>query len=275
MKHALLFIPLLLLLASCENEVDAPDWPEHEPKLVVTANLRVERDSVFVFCRVSRTMSLGEEFRVDRAMVNDAVVEIRHDAEVHTIPYRAGYYPYDFDVNYQGFVPRGGSNSYELVVRKDAMTARAVLEVPELPMMFDAVSLLEYDSYWHQGTMYFRLTTPVNRVSYDLHLEALNPNPGLGWQDISYGWGEIVEESYRSITEGTFWFSLPFGRQRIRYMLTARGPEYRSYENSRWWSGYSGSPFESEDQNPPFNVGGDGIGFFWWELVGEPVEIAY
>jgi len=276
MKKALLYIPLLILLASCENEVDGPAWPDHDPKLVVTANIRIEGDSVQVFCRVSRTMALEEEFRIDRAMVNDAVVEIHHDGEIHTIPYRTGYYPYDFDVNYAGFLPRSSSGRYELVVRKDAMTARSVLEVPELPLTFDQFKVQWYDPSNRESNVYYRLSTPQNRIRYDLIVEGYYSGPGGGWYVIPFGGRPLIEASYAAYTEGTFRLGYSHPEQeRMRYILTAISPQYTAFQDSRWWSGYSGSPFEPEEQNPPFNVGGDGIGFFWWELVGEPVEFSY
>ena len=276
MTKALLFIPLFILLASCENEVDGPAWPDHDPKLVITANIRVEGDSVQVFCRVSRTMALNEEFRIDRAMVNDAVVEIHHDGDIHRIPYRTGYYPYDFDVNYAGFLPRGGSGRYELVVHKDAMTARSVLEVPdELPMRFDTifVRMVDTTTFWWQGWVYYLLPTPISRISYNLLFEDYLTGPFMGWMRIDEG--EIVQESYQSYSDGSFEFMIHQGSKRLRYTITARSPQYNAYRDSRWWSGSSGSPFEPEEQNPAFNVGGDGIGFFWWELIGEPVEFSY
>lgn len=272
MTKALLYIPLLILLVSCENEVDGPAWPDHDPKLVVTANIRIEGDSVQVFCRVSRTMALNEEFRIDRAMVNDAVVEIHHDGDIHQIPYRTGYYPYDFDVNYAGFVPRGSSGRYELVVRKDAMTARSVLEVPmELPMKFDSLNVDYFDSRYGEGRMHFWLPTPLQRLSYDIYFELRRDSE---WEAKYYA-QTLIGETYQALSTGTFIFGVRDGSEAIRYVLTARGPQYNAYRDSRWWSGYSGSPFETEEQNPPFNVGGDGLGFFWWELVGEPVEFSY
>lgn len=272
MTKALLYIPLLIFLASCESEVDGPAWPDHDPKLVVTANIRVEGDSVQVFCRVSRTMALNEEFRIDRAMVNDAVVEIHHDGGIHQIPYRPGYYPYDFDVNYTGFVPRGSTGRYELVVRKDAMTARSVLEVPmELPMKFDSLNVDYFDSRYGEGRMRFWLPTPLQRLSYDIYFE-LRRN---GEWEAKYYAQELIGETHQGLSTGTFIFGVRDGSEAIRYILTARSPQYNAYEDSRWWSTYSGTPFEPEEQNPSFNVGGDGIGFFWCELVGEPVEFSY
>lgn len=273
MTKALLYIPLLIFLASCESEVDGPAWPDHDPKLVVTANIRVEGDSVQVFCRVSRTMALNEEFRIDRAMVNDAVVEIHHDGGIHQIPFRAGYYPYDFDVNYTGFVPRGSTGRFELVVRKDAMTARSVLEVPmDLPMRFDTLLLVKYNERTYRADFAFQLSTPIQRVSYAMDFERLHPK--IGWQPYGGLPSRIIRESHGRVSTGTFDYGIEKDYL-YRYILTARGPQYNAYEDSRWWSGYSGSPFEPEEQNPPFNVGGEGIGFFWWELVGEPVEFSY
>jgi len=268
----LLYIVLPLLLLSCENDVDAPDWPDHDPKLVVTAGLRIEGDSVFVFCRVSRTVSLSESYQVENAMVNDADVRVEHDGVAWEIPFRENYYPFEYDVNYAGVVPRGTTERFVLSVKKGGLHARAMLQIPGIPLKFDSLRVTTYRPQYNEGVMYYRLTTPQRRVSYDLILEQYSDQ--VGWGNTWYS-TRIITESYDDENEGLFQFGTTTYKRRIRYTLIASSPERIDYENSRWWSGSGDSPFEPEPNNPAFNMEGDGIGFFWWELVGDPVEIEY
>lgn len=268
----LLFIVLPLFFVACENDVDAPDWPEHDPKLVVTAGLRVEGDSVFVFCRVSRTMSLGEEYRVESAMVNDAAVRVEHDGVAWEIPFRSAYYPFEYDVNYSGVVPRGTTDLFVLSVKKGGLHAEATVQIPDIPLRFDSLHVVSYNPQTLEGLISYRLHTPQRRISYELTLEQYSNQVGWGstWYDL-----RIIQESFNDVTEGFFQFGTSTYKRRIRYTLVASSPTLLDYENSRWYSGSGDSPFEPEPNNPAFNIDGDGIGFFWWELVGDPVEIEY
>jgi hypothetical protein len=271
MKYTLIIFAILLLV-SCENEVDSPDWPEHEPKFVVTASLRIEADSVFVFCRVSRTMALGEEYRVDRAMVNDAEIQVRHDGVAWPIPFRTNYYPYSNDVNYIGQLPRGTSGRFVLSIRKGSLDASATLDIPTVPLHFDTLILVPGQPYYER-TLQFRLQTPMRRIGYDLVLEERLSNGR--WQESPWSGQTLIEGAYQSVSEGSFWYGKSSTANRVRYRIVAVSPVYRDYENSRWYSSSGGSPFEPEPNNPAFNIEGDGIGFFWYELVGDPVEIVY
>ena len=62
---------------------------------------------------------------------------------------------------------------------------------------------------------------------------------------------------------------------KIRYSIVARAPEYHDYHDANHNRDYSGSPFDPYVKNPLFNITGAGIGFFWYEIVGEPVEISH
>ncbi|MDT8323232.1 MAG: hypothetical protein RRA94_03890, partial [Bacteroidota bacterium] len=64
-------------------------------------------------------------------------------------------------------------------------------------------------------------------------------------------------------------------RGRLRYVLVLQSTAYEDYRNARWSWNNGGGVFEPEAKNPPFNISGDGIGFFWYEFRGDPVEIVY
>ena len=64
-------------------------------------------------------------------------------------------------------------------------------------------------------------------------------------------------------------------RPRLRYILVLRNGVYEDYNDARWSWESGDSPFEPEPTNPPFNITGDGIGFFWYEYRGDPVEVLY
>jgi hypothetical protein len=273
MKFPLLIL-LLLLFAACETDVNNPDWPDHDPKLVITASVRLTADSAFVFCRVSRTMGLGEDFRMDRAMVNDAEVNILNDGKARAIPYRQNYYPFTSDANYLAVFPRGTFTEYTLTVRWGDLYARAALSIPDLPLAMDTVIVRNTQfGTWGERELHYVLRTPLNRVRYDMALE--EQVSGGVWLEVPWGPWSFLDAAWTNPTAGSFRYGSYINSVRGRYTITARSPEYNNYENSRWSSDHSGSPFEPDAKNPPFNITGDGIGFFWYELVGEAVEIPY
>ncbi len=269
------YIFLLLLFAACESDVSNPDWPDHETKLVITASVRFTTDSVVVFCRVSRTMGLGEDFRMDRAMVNDAEVNILNDGKARSIPFRQNYDPYTSDANYLAVFPRGSFTEYTLTVRKGELNARATLTIPTVPLRFDSLRML-FTRFgdWSEREIQYVLATPVNRMHYDILIEEQQFTGGA-WIGVPWGPYEFLNEIWTNPTTGSVRYGSHSSSRKGRYILTARSPEYTNYENSRWDSQYSGSPFEPDAKNPSFNVTGNAIGFFWYELVGEPVEIPY
>ncbi len=272
MKPLLLTIFTLLLVA-CENDIDNPDWPDHDPKLVITASVSFTTDSVFVFCRVSRTMGLGEDFSIDRAMVNNAEVNILNDGKAKSIPYRQNYDPFTSDANYVAVFPRGAFTEYVLTVRHGALNARAALSIPDIPLRFDSLTMSVFSPGWFEREIRYSLATPLSRMRYDLLIEEQQSSGQ--WMEAPWRPWTLIDGTFTATTSGSFRYgSLPDAR-RGRYTLVARSPEFRNYENSRWDSDYSGSPFEADAKNPPFNITGDGIGFFWFDLVGDPVEIAY
>jgi hypothetical protein len=273
MKFPLLIL-LLLLFAACETDVNNPDWPDHDPKLVITASVRLTADSAFVFCRVSRTMGLGEDFRMDRAMVNDAEVNILNEGKARAIPYRQNYYPFTSDANYLAVFPRGTFTEYTLTVRWGDLYARAALSIPDLPLAMDTVIVRNTQfGTWGERELHYILRTPLNRVRYDMALE--EQVSGGVWLEVPWGPWSFLDAAWTNPTAGSFRYGSYINSVRGRYTITARSPEYNNYENSRWSSDHSGSPFEPDAKNPPFNITGDGIGFFWYELVGEAVEIPY
>jgi hypothetical protein len=273
MKFPLLLL-LVLFFAACETDVNNPDWPDHEPRLVITASVRLTTDSAFVFCRVSRTMGLGEDFRVDRVMVNDAEVSILNDGKARPIPYRQNYDPFTSDANYVAVFPRGSFTEYTLTVRRGNMYARSSLSIPDVPLMMDTVIVRRIQlGTWVEREFQYVLSTPVLRMRYDMQLE--EQVTGGAWLEVPWRPWTFLDVVWTSPTAGSFRYGSFINSVRGRYTIIARSPEYNNYENSRWNSDHSGSPFEPQAKNPPFNITGDGIGFFWYELVGKAVEIRY
>jgi hypothetical protein len=275
MRYSILILTAIVLVA-CETDIDNPDWPRHDAKLVITANLRVSKDSVFVFCRVSRTMSLGEKFSVEASMVDDADVHILNDGKPRSIPFRPGYsFNISNDANYMAVFRRGDFTEYTLTVRKGDLYVRTTLDLPDIPLRFDTVSIKRIASNfgYYERECSFILTTPVNRLRYDIHLEEQRPDGA--WAAVDWGPWSLIDGSVSGSFAGVFRYGARSDGRKARYTLRVLSPEYRDYENSRWSSDHSGSIFEPDSKNPAFNVTGDGIGFFWYEMIGEPVEIDY
>lgn len=277
MKKTLPFL-LLLLLAACENTVDTDSWPAHEEKLVVTGYLRLENDSIFAYARVNRTLPLGERYDPARAIVNDAELIVSNGNRTFPIGRAQGFYPYDFDFNYGAVSERGSDDSFSLVVRQGGKTAVASLAVRSAVLRFDSVWFETVNNQgWDEILLHYRMPAPGKETDVELLIEVWDPNSST-WYEV---WMTSIPGSANrpnGMLEGSFnfWISREGGsKTRYRYTLTARNRAYQDYINSRWDWNTGDSPFDPPQKNPPFNVTGDGIGFFWYEIVGEPVEIVY
>ena len=266
---------LVLLLVSCETTMTDDDWPEHDAKLVIIARLQLTTDSVFVFCRISRTMGLGEKFNEEGAMVNDAEVNILNDGKARSIPFRQNYDPFTSDANYIAVFPRDAFTEYVLTVRHGALNARAALSIPDIFLRFDSLTMYLYPSDWWRFAreVLFTLATPIARMRYDLLIEEQSSSGQ--WMEALRLPRTLIDGTLSTTTSKSFYWETSSDACRGRYTLIARSPEFRNYEDSRWGPDYSGSPFEPNAKNPPFNITGDGIGFFWYDLVGDPVEFDY
>lgn len=278
MKKLLIAISSLLILVACERTVEEPDWPEHEEKLVVTAFLRLERDSIFAYARVNRTLPLGDRFDLAKVMVNDADVRMENGDRSFPINKVLGFYPFDFDFNYSAVTMRGSDDNFALTVKQGGKTASAAFRVIPVATRFTTLRV-ERSA---QADADYLATYQIPASGPETEIECLVEF----WYEIYYGWQQMYSIKLPNqanrpdgMLEGSFPF-WTFGwqgtKQRIRYTLIARNHAYEDYLNSRWGYGTSGdSPFDPPRKNPPFNVSGDGIGFFWYEIVGEPVEIEY
>ncbi len=265
---------LFLVLAGCEQTVDA-DWPAHEEKLVVTGFLQFRADTVFTYVRVNRTQPLSEPFDDSRAIVSDATVEVRSGAETHAIAPDAKFYPLSYDFNYSGVFTRGGENNYQLRVSHEGKNARAEITITDAAPRFEEIFARSAPWSPEYLEVEWSMRLPETRGSATCVFQAWDPSQ-RGWRDV-----DIIDVKDYGRRDGellrggvTIWAG--YGeRPRLRYILILQSAAYEDYRNARW-SWYSGGGvFEPEAKNPPFNVSGDGIGFFWYEFRGEPVEIVY
>jgi hypothetical protein len=265
---------LLAFLVSCETNMTDDDWPEHETKLVIVAALRLQNDSVYVYCRVSRTMGLGEKFNLEDAMVYDAEVKLVNDGATHDIPHRRDHYPFAGAVNYFAVIPRRVTDAYTLTVRKGKLSARSALTCSGVPLNFDSMMVNRMSQkFGALVEVKFVLATPTHRMHYGIQVE--HQLVDGSWTALSRGPSGTYLYSRTNPTAASFVYYSDIDNGKERCTISARSPEYSFFRDSRHNDNYSGSPFEPEGKNPPFNITGDGIGFFWYELVGEPVEIPY
>ncbi len=269
-------ILLVLLLVSCETNMTDDDWSEHDPKLVIVACVRIKSDSVYVYCRVSRTMGLGEKFSIENAMVDDAEVKLFNDGMTHDIPHRHEHYKFAGDVNYFAVFPRGVSDAYTLTVRKGDLNASSSLRVRTFPLHMESQIVL-HEKWGDYTDWELHYLTPVSNVRLWYHALLEEQCADSNWQALPFPWGEwdFLAEPWTNQAKGIYKYTGYANSTKARYTLRAHSSEYSSYRDSRYNHNYSGSPFEPQAKNPPFNITGDGIGFFWYELVGEPVEIPY
>lgn len=276
MRYIVLLLPLFLL--ACEQDVSNPDWPEHEEKLVVTGFVRLQNDSMFTYCRVSRTMPLGVQYRDEDAIINNADILLRHDNGALPVPYHptASNNPWVPSFDYTAVNARPLSETFQITVRSGQHQAFANQTIPDAPLSFESVALETHPTDTWMQQLRYTMRLPEQPVDYVCVFE-IRPQGSVEW--IEY----MTVDLYipRDAFGRTF-----SGAQRVyfdpmamiwskRYRLIAASPEYREYNtavaNGRWGSG--GDPFEPDSKNPRFNVTGDGIGFFWVELVGEPIAI--
>ncbi len=263
-----------MLFPGCEQTVDA-DWPDHDEKLVVTGYLQFRGDSVLTYVRVNRTLPLSEPYDDSRAIVNDADVQVGSGASTFDIPFDEKFYPFSYDFNYSGVFIRGGETQFDLRVRQEGKTAHAVLDVTNLEPRFETISAapLPWSPEYLNVTWSMRL--PERGGNATCYFETWDPGM-REWREVytidlrDYGQrdGDVLTG------EITIWAGYS-GHPRLRYILVLQSSAYEDYRNARWSWNSTGGPFEPEAKNPPFNVTGDGIGFFWYEFRGDPVEIIY
>ncbi len=280
MKKALIVISSLLLLAACEQAVDTDGWPAHEEKLVVAAYLHLEHDSIFAYARVGRTLPLGEKFDLQKAMVNDAEVIVDNGNRSFPMSRAQGFDPYDFDFNYAAVAARGTDDRFTLTVSQGGNTAGAAIDVRSVVLKFDTLWLERGFNDFGYPIYIVHYRIPAPGIGSDVECRIESGIQGTStWQDV--GSFTLPSQTNRpdGLLEGSTttwdpWSGTP-KRPTFRLTLIAHNRAYQNYINSRWdWSG-GDSPFDPPQKNPPFNVTGDGIGFFWYEFVGEPVEIQY
>jgi hypothetical protein len=250
------------------------NWPEHEPKLVIVAALRIMSDSVYVYCRISRTMGLGEKFNLENAMVDDAEVKLVNDGATNVIPHRREHYAFAGEVNYFAVIPRRVTDAYTLTVRKGKLNARSALICSGVPLEFDSMTVNRMSQkFGALVEVKFVLATPTHRMHYGIQVE--HQLVDGSWTALSRGPSRMYLYSWTNPTAVSFVYYSDIDNGKERCTITARSPEYRSFRDAGYIHDYSGSPFEPHAKNPPFNISGDGIGFFWYELAGDPVEIPY
>ncbi|MFZ1731047.1 MAG: hypothetical protein WBQ23_08420 [Bacteroidota bacterium] len=268
----------LLLFAACENTVDTPDWPAHDEKLVVTGFLRIEHDSLFAYARVNRTLPLGEKYDLQKAMVNDAELQVTNGSRSFPIPHTQGFYPFDFDFNYGAVTTRGSDDSFVLSVMLGGKTATAALQAKFSATRFTniRVETSPDDKYLYIVT--YLIPAPGPDTDVECLMEYWSPGFN-NWYKIHSERLPWLATRPDGVLEGRFIFwgagSGSVSKQRIRYTLIARNSAYQDYINSRWDWINGDTPFDPPQKNPRFNITGDGIGFFWYEVVGDPVEIQY
>jgi hypothetical protein len=274
MRYFIIIALLLPLFVGCEQTVDA-DWPDHEEKLVVTGYLQFRGDSVLTYVRVNRTLPLSEPYDDSRAIVNDASVQLRSGDNTVDIPQDGKFYPFSYDFNYSGVFLRSDETTFSLLVRHENKTARADLDVADLDLRFESITAkpLQWSPEYLEVNWSMRL--PDRRADATCYFET--------WDPATREWREVYRIELRDygtrdgdLLRGTITVWAGYSsRPRLRYILVAQSGTYQDYLNARWSWNNSGSPFEPDAKNPPFNVRGDAIGFFWYEFRGDPVEIVY
>jgi hypothetical protein len=268
---------LFVLLAACEQSVDTDDWPAHDEKLVVTAFLRLERDSVFAYARVNRTLPLGERFDMQKAMVNDADLRVDNGSRSFPLDRDDGFYPFEFDFNYSFVTSRGSEDTFLLTARHGGRHAAASLVAKSAATRFTDVRIDRSGSGLEDYIATYTIPAPGSDTDVECLVEF--------WSSDFDTWFELYSFSLPKqanlpggMLQGSFqiWaYDRQGSKPRLRYRLSVRNRAYRDYINSRWQWNTGDSPFDPPQKNPAFNVTGDGIGFFWYEIVGESVEIAY
>jgi hypothetical protein len=276
MRKYFLSILTLICLTACEHTVDEPDWPEHDEKLVVTSFLRIENDSIFAYARVNRTIPLSERFDLQKAMVNDAALQIRNGSRSFPIQFDPGFFPFDFDFNYHAVVARGSEDDFTLTVRQGGKTAVASLLVLSAATRFTDLRMERSTSGYEELDVHYTIPAPGQDTDISCAVEYWDPMGG--WYEMHTITLPNVANRPNGMLEGIFhmWsFDRGGSNSRYRYILTVRNRAYQEYAKSRRDWNPGDSPFEPPRKNPSFNVTGDGFGFFWYEIVGDPVEIIY
>ncbi|MBL0175468.1 MAG: DUF4249 family protein [Ignavibacteria bacterium] len=260
---------LLVLHMGCEQEITDPDWPPYEEKLVIAASLEVADDSLLLLCRVTRTLPLNVEYTEAAALLNDASVTllcggVEYSADAKPYP-RYGP-PYQ---NFSAIVPRHGARAVQLRVRHGGKTAISTLQLPD-PPPFDTLGVTV--SQWGD-TLVFSRIYPMDDLAtyqfllYQTRIAFRNPASRSNLFVMAPDDGTTAAYSSESVSGFN-------GNAYCRVRMTS--PEYEQYDRLRWNWGGSGDPFDnSSGKNPPFNVTGDGIGFFWSVITGPATEIRW
>lgn len=210
-------------------------------------------------------------------MVNDAELWMENGGTIFRVPRDESYYPYAFDYNYGTVTPRTIDDHFVLTIRHGGKTAHATLQAREAATRFSSLNIQpspgEFDGY----TVTYTIPAPGLETFTECMVEYYED--GLGyWYEMQRFTLPHLANRPNGMLEGQFmiWvFDRQGSRTRMRYTLTVHNKAYEDYVNSRWNVNRGDSPFDPPQKNPPFNVTGDGIGFFWYEVTGPPVEIEY
>jgi hypothetical protein len=268
---------LLLTLFGCEHTVENPEWPEYKEKLVIVAKCEGRsEDSITVSCRILRTLPLTTPWTDSAAIVNDADAKITCYGREYAIPFDRNANRLQGSVsqaNYRVVLPRNGAHDLTLTVRHGGKTAFSTLHLEDLPV-FDSIGVVQVgqgDSILlariNPGAMArFRLQLWVSYYRSD-------------WSGINLVGGSSNFYPKGAALSRAFWASVPLthslnGTAQCRLIVESSEQAY--YTDAVLGSTGNGDIFgDSNGKNPPFNVTGDGIGFFWYELLGPEVEVKW
>ena len=273
-SRTFLGVLLLLTLFGCEHTVEDPEWPEYKEKLVIVAKCIVHAaDSLSVFCRISRTLPLTTTWTDSAAFVNDADARITCDGREYLVPfdrYSSNYRGSFYQAYYHLTIPRNGVRDLMLTVRHGGKTAYSTLHLEDAPV-FDSIDVLP----GIQGDSIL-LARIIPGAMARFRIQLLVRYYRWGWGLVGH-YGDFVPEGTNSNAVFLAWVSVGNSLNgTAKCMIEAESPEYSDYMDALNHSTDNGDLFGNDGgKNPPFNVKGDGIGFFWYEVWGPEVEVKW
>ena len=259
---------LLAVYTGCERDVADPDWPKHDGKLVIVASIEATEDSLTLLCRVTKTLPLDVQFSEAASLVTNASVTVLYDGIEHaaaSVPLEHDVMPYQ---NYQATFPRSAARDVQLRVRHEGKTAVSSQHLSDAPGI-DSVQLqgssfggdTQVVAWIHSADIlsaYYLRIAPAQFQPY-------YPNDSFFGQYLSRGAGTLGCRTMISHTTGS-----------VLCHVVMRSSEHDDCVRAMYSGDGGGDPFDnSSGKNPPFNVSGDGIGFFWSVVHGPAREISW
>ncbi|MAT40601.1 MAG: hypothetical protein CL946_13470 [Ectothiorhodospiraceae bacterium] len=269
MKTAVLITFTALFLTGCEQQVADPDWPPFEEKLVVTGYAELlESDSLYISCQVGRTLPLDQPHDYHDYDVLDAEVHasgMTGGAKVLPV-FDGGVYrrqvDFDTSVGKRVRIDVEWENYHCWGEAELDFTTVAVDTMYFLPTQYSPYMIAVFRPLKNRSVIY-KIYTQVYDEFYGRWVWFNNHTYPSRWY--SY---EFTELSDGAVQLRTY---MPSGStiDSVRTRITILSEAYYTMQQDDDNQFNDFGPFAPEEPSRKFNIQGEGIGYFWYQISGD------